>query len=668
MRNFLRTHGKKILAVLGAILMVSFILPNQGNLGNRGSKLLVGYIGDDKVFDVDIRRAKDNWAVLSDFVVFSPQVAGNQIVSVVDPRNPRYSLLGQQMAQNPEVFFLLQQEAARSGVIVLPSEMDEEFNRRQWAVRLQSGAVVGLADVDDPRVQGGVREAAAALVSVERLIDRARMASKVSRPLRQHELARQLQQIKLEVVEFSTAEFLNQVPALSADELKQHFERFADKLPDSPSTAENPHGFGYKFPNRVTLQYIAVRHGDVRKAVLDSKKDKAESWEFLARKYYLRNQARFQETPSPATQPTTASTTLPTTLAAAAPTTGPTTKPFEAVRDEIIEQLTAPEIQRKSRDIQDRINTRMRADYDEWRARNPVAASQPSTQTTTAVATTQPGDYTSFEYLQRLAKDIEQQTGVLPVIASLNQLQTAKDLQSLDGIGQSMLGQVPFGPYATEFALEFVPPADREKSQVLYPHRPSQVMRDLTGSSYVFRVTSAIPSGRPKSIDEVAAAVERNLRFSRAYDIAKERAKATIEAARTSSLASAAQQMNRKSITTGMIDAASPTIEGVTLPTPEAGSRFRMEAVRLLSDAATQPTTPPMRLVELPVQGRVFAAQLLTAKPRIDTVALGMLDAMIEAEIMNDLSEPVMKEWFDYHNVVTRTGYRELTAEQRSEG
>ncbi|MBC8109256.1 MAG: hypothetical protein H7Z14_21905 [Anaerolineae bacterium] len=671
MTNFIRDNKKKFLAVLGVVLMVAFILPSQSSLfDNQSTRYLAGTAGDRKIYNTDLARAKEQWDLLEQMIVMSPEVTQNQAVPVANflRRNPAFNILAEQVANHPEMYYLLQEEAIRNGIVVLPGDMDEEMKRRRFAVRLENGTIVALDDVPNPNVRSAVRDSVAALVRVQRSFDRAITAMKISRPLREHEIARQLQQIQLDVVELSANDLLAQVSAPTAEDLKKQFETFADYYSDSPPTPQNPHGFGYKYPNRVTLQYLGVRHDDVRKAVLGTKSD--YDWTVDARKYYMRRQSQF-----PATRPAT----LPTSMSSLQPTTGPTTKPFEEVRDEIVETLMAPEIARKARDLQDRINARLRADYDAWHAQNPnpkTPTTQSSTQASTAPASTAPAvntssGYASFDYLQKLAAEMQQQTGVLPVIASLNQYQTVNELQALEGLGQATVqaaaSQFPFASYATQVAAELVPESERNKPIVLPLYKPSPVLRDAVGSSYVFRLTGALPASKPNSIDEVADAVQRDWRTARAYELAMKRARDLLDAARPNSLASAARESNLKSVSTGTFDLMATAVEGVTLP-PEALTKFRFDALGLLSTAATQPSGPPLRLIELPIQGKIFVAQLTSAKPRIDTAALPMIDAMVENELTGQIGEPVMKTWYDFNQVVARTGWKDETDRKKAGG
>jgi len=52
-------------------------------------------------------------------------------------------------------------------------------------------------------------------------------------------------------------------PEPSEDQLKQHFSQYKTFFPNE-ITDENTYGFGYKQPDRVSLEYIAVKLDDVR--------------------------------------------------------------------------------------------------------------------------------------------------------------------------------------------------------------------------------------------------------------------------------------------------------------------------------------------------------------------------------------------------------------------
>src|SRR5688500_7803220 len=102
------------------------------------------------------------------------------------------------------------------------------------------------------------------------------------------------------MLDFTTAKYLDAAKAqpITAEQLNAHFDKYADTVAGDASDA-NPFAFGYKYPDRVKLQYVAITRADVRKVVEASKT--AYDWEVEARKYHRQNQAEFK--PDPTTQP-----------------------------------------------------------------------------------------------------------------------------------------------------------------------------------------------------------------------------------------------------------------------------------------------------------------------------------------------------------------------------
>src|SRR5207247_1415583 len=87
---------------------------------------------------------------------------------------------------------------------------------------------------------------------------RASTVIKISDPLRKHSAAQELQSISLNVVDIPAADFAKNVPPPTTQQLTEQFNKYADFLPGRIDDQKNPHGFGYRYPNRVKLQYIEV--------------------------------------------------------------------------------------------------------------------------------------------------------------------------------------------------------------------------------------------------------------------------------------------------------------------------------------------------------------------------------------------------------------------------
>ena len=76
MTNFFRRNQKKLLAILGSILMVVFILPFTGNQGRSPRQDPgIAYAGEEKIHGSEMAAAKADWEILKKVPTFSPMVA-----------------------------------------------------------------------------------------------------------------------------------------------------------------------------------------------------------------------------------------------------------------------------------------------------------------------------------------------------------------------------------------------------------------------------------------------------------------------------------------------------------------------------------------------------------------------------------------------------------------
>ena len=100
-----------------------------------------------------------------------------------------------------------------------------------------------------------------------------------------HALSWENENIDVEFVQFNSAVFAKGQPEPSAQQLEEHFEKYKSELPGSISD-DNPYGFGYKQPDRVQLEYIAVKFDDISKTVAPTTAQQAED-------YYQKNSSQF---------------------------------------------------------------------------------------------------------------------------------------------------------------------------------------------------------------------------------------------------------------------------------------------------------------------------------------------------------------------------------------
>ncbi len=692
MTNFIRDNSKKLLAVFGVMLMIVFILPaglKNGNTGDRANRL-VGYAGDQKIFSDDLSRAAIQWQTLETSIVVSSRNStlgsGDFVpwVSLLSQNIPGqgpavfwFPKLAAEIRQHPEIYYLLQKEADELGISVNNAEVDAVFSSGQLAVKLpqSNGAVVPLEDVTDPDFAAQVRDAMAALLKVNVAMTRAEGAIKVSEPRRRNVLATTAQNLMLNVVEFSADDYLSKVAAPTDDDLHTHFGKFAEFLPGDQSSG-NPHGFGYRYPDRVTLQYIAVPSDAAKKAIRDSKDE--YTWTKDAYKIYFARPAEFQTDPVREPATTRAATT---TTSNALASSQPTTKPFESVRDQIVDQLIEPELEKKLRDVQDRVNGRLANDFALFQKLHPMSASA-------TMPTTAPGElYSTYEYLSQVAADVKKETGVLPTVGQVGTYSSAKDLGEVPGIGKSALrnasttsNTATFATYAISASSALSPTANASNSLVLQLFQPSPVLEDTARSTYVFRLTGVKASGPPASMDEVKDAVVRDAKLTRAYDTASADAMKLVAAANTVFSAAmpasapstapdtapintaafkfAATTMNKKLVTTSTFGLqASEPIDPLKLDDIGAAT-FRGESLKLLQTAATQPTSTVVQL-DLPLQQRVYAAQLAAIETSWPAGQMAHYELARAQLVTQTVDRDLRLRWLDFDAVAKRINWKD---------
>jgi len=83
--------------------------------------------------------------------------------------------------------------------------------------------------------------------------------------------------IDVEFVKFDSAVFAETQDEPTHQEVSAHFDKYKKFLPGAVSD-QNPYGFGYKLPDRVRLEYIAVRLDDISKVVTAPTQQEAEEY------------------------------------------------------------------------------------------------------------------------------------------------------------------------------------------------------------------------------------------------------------------------------------------------------------------------------------------------------------------------------------------------------
>jgi hypothetical protein len=659
----MQKYSKKLMAIFGVLLMIVFILPTTMKNQMGHGEAMVGSIGKEKVTVADVSSAQSRWQALQSQIFFAYQPYPGARVQLAPMA---YRILGpldspalgqviQQLnaSNHRPMFYLLLREARAMGARVSEDDLRAELS--QVYVKQADGKPAAVEDLpEEPRTM--TEQAVTDLLMIREAFTLASNAAKVSQPLAQNELAKRDQQIKLHLIDFAASDYMAQVAPPTTQALQQQFDKYADMVSaEFNPLNSDPFGFGYKYPDRVKIQFIGVPRDQVRKVVkstpppgavvqANTPEEAEYLWNVEAQKYYRRHLEEFATSQPATSQPSTQLSMKPAA----------TTRPFAEVRSEILERLIEPEVDKLANSIQTRITSALANDFQAYKTAHPTTASATSAPTTAAAA-----GYASFDYLKNLAAQIQRETKVLPTVASYDErFLNEKDLAALPGIGSSTLKtrdeSLAFNVYATQFPAAFHPNAP-EPLQLLQPSRP---LTALDQSLYTFRISAADPSHRPANLQEVAAEVEKDLKTKAAYDLALEAAKSAQSLAKDAGLQPAAVKLQRTVQETTYFgsDAA---ITGYAV-SPGSEQTFTTAAFKLLADAAKD-RSAVIGLIELPRDRKAVVAQLADVRllPGLTADALPQEQIRAMRDLRMALRQTMSRDWFTYSNVLSRTGFHD---------
>lgn len=636
MNKWLQKNNKQILAFVMVLLMVAFLLPStfQG-CGGRG--MHVGTINGKKLTEIELRNSYGEWEYVLNRVFIAPR-AGD--VQNMRPLLSAFAIgsAAQEIDQNKAMYMLLKEEAQQMGASVSPATLDAIL--AQVMVRHDDGRILDYESIREKNEGKILRNAVANVLSVEAAFLRAAANVKVSAPQRQLELAAQSQTVTLGIVPFDASNYADKITPPTKEQLQEQFNKYADVQASENGTKENPFGFGYRFPDRLKVQYLLLPRSEIRKAVLAQKSE--YDWEVDARKYYLANLASFPSTQPAATQPGAA--------------TQPAHVSFEQAKDRALDAVLAPKIETLSRMVQQRIILALNNDYTAFAKSQTAATSGPAPGTALGPA------FDTFDYLTALATDVQKQFGVVLTAVNLgDQYRSAQALAQISTINEAeamVQGRPePFATYAFQAAEPLMPAGskDREQAFALHLFQPSQAMATFDGTFAIFRITSAQPAHKPASIDEVAAQVEADVKRKLQFEAAVADAKKLLESAASTNLNTAASSAGKLVIDSGpMRLMGQVAIPGLPLGNT-AQQQFRQQAFDLLTDL--HPAKPPTKLIELPIESKALAVELRALEGTFPAELTPMLEANIASSVQNQTVQLIAPLWFNYDSVVERTGY-----------
>lgn len=622
MYNLLKKHRRHLLAIATAFLMVAFLVPYAGNSGGRD--VVIGNADGEKVYLSQLQQAEQQWNRLSSQIYAPIATPYGLQMQPLAAQLPSQAI--SQMNEHPELYLLLLMEANRNGIYVSNERVDGLFQQVQ----------VRGADLSNLNQIEAVKRTLHGFLQVNDAFARTLSAVRVSRPLSDYEMATRFQQLKLSAVDFPAADFMQQVPKPSVEQLQTFFEKHKDQIA-GVTTQENPFGFGYRFPDRVAVQFVGVSRAEVRKAVVASRSQ--DRWEVDAYKYYLQNQSRFTAvTPD---QQKDELTLGPTTRKASTPTT----QPFNQVKERAIEAVLVPEVDKLQSTIVARISSMLTNDYFAHTAAEGASSSLDL-------------PYTSYEYLQKLAQEIQRQYKVSVAIEQRPDLLSHEGLKTLLGIGQAQTATgIDFADYAVldEKTRKQLLERNPTIPPVLSPWQPSQVLSDSNGSSYIFRRTKVDPSHVPGRLSEVAQQVEEDWKKQQAFELASRAAEQFVEAARSSGLAEAAKARKKPVVDVGYVGGTSIAM-GLHL-TDAGNDAFRQDAPQTLLAMVSEQQRNPIAAIAVHQDARVIVARVEDIRRAWSETEELRISGYLQQQLADELARPLAKEWFSYATTAARMNW-----------
>ena len=317
--KWFRKNNAKIMAVVVVFLMIAFLMPTTlKQLGRHGSaerKAIATTRDNRKITNYDLGDARRELELLKllradalllstkdlrsillcELLFFEQRVAplvANRIKTLIRDNQCRIS--NKQIndiykhPRDSEVYWLLlKEEAERAGIRV--SNQQSGGFLEKMAPQLFSGATFTQV-METVMSQHGVseNEILAAFGSLLSVLDYTKLiCSNENMTIRQimHNASEKSETAETELVKFDSAIFAADQPTPTEQQMTEQFDKYKGLFAGAVSK-ENPYGFGYKLPDRVALEYVALKLNDVSGTVTAISEEETEE-------YYRRNLRQF---------------------------------------------------------------------------------------------------------------------------------------------------------------------------------------------------------------------------------------------------------------------------------------------------------------------------------------------------------------------------------------
>jgi hypothetical protein len=328
--KWLRKNNKKLMAVVVIVLMVAFIGGSSFQYlfrGSGGAKAAVAYFGrNQKISHLDLQAANQEVEIVSalggDSVARAQGMAGLLMSELVFRQNGnaaaldmarqaiqknRYRISDKQLSQmfnthsvpGPMFWILLCHEAQTAGIHVSNEQVGPSLERLIPQVsegRTYAQVIPGMMN------RFGVPEETivATFGKFIAVLQYAQIVSSVENVTTsqiKHMAGNESESLSAELVQLKASYFVNKGETPPEEVVKEQFNQYKDNIPGQVSES-NPYGFGYRLPDRVQFDYLALKLSDVASVAKPPTQEEAEQ-------YYQQNRDRqfTQKTPSDPNDP-----------------------------------------------------------------------------------------------------------------------------------------------------------------------------------------------------------------------------------------------------------------------------------------------------------------------------------------------------------------------------
>lgn len=446
MFKFLRKYNRMLLAIFGVLLMITFLIPQAFNRFFREAgttRAVVATVDDGKkVSGADWSQAQSELAI-------------------IERTSPTLGMPGLSPIQKPEHWYLLVREATAAGLIA-PGD----------SVNIPDEQLFQIQQITQQHDPDFIRQTYAKIFGVKNMISLFAASDAYS--------DRRLKAAAEKYFSWATA----QVVVLQPDkdkatieptekEIADQMAKYADVLPGSGDM-----GFGYKFPDRLKMEWIKVSTASIRKAV-------EASPEFSSKNQQM-HWLRYAKDPAKGFPPVE-KTAVP-----------------EIVRKDLLDSLTKARTEAIALDIAGRLQLNRRGLPEK------------------DGAYVLPADWQQRKLsFQQLASDMQatnEALGLPSYESTGDRWLGIADVAKLPGIGSATtdkLGNTPVSiTQLVQATKEFKGAGGVIPIQQDIAGPP---LKDPEGNLYVFRIIATDPSHAPRSVDEVRDSVVADLKKASQY-------------------------------------------------------------------------------------------------------------------------------------------------------